>query len=75
VRSSDETRHIFVVRVWREAGGPWRGAVEHAATGQHLYFASLDEMTDYIALRLGSAGMGRRRPGAEETVAGAPGEQ
>lgn len=48
--------HRFVVRMWLEpgpeAGGRWRGAVEHVGTGQRLYFASLGDLTDFIAVRL-----------------------
>ena len=63
--TAGETRHVFVVRVWREPNaaeaGQWRGSVEHAVTGHRLYFASLDELTDFIALRLGGTGMARRQ--------------
>jgi hypothetical protein len=63
--TSDETRHIFVVRVWREAGGEqagqWRGSVEQPATGQRFYFTALEELADFIALRLPGSGMVWRR--------------
>jgi hypothetical protein len=51
--------HRFVVRVWlepgQEASGQWRGAVEHVGSGQRLYFASLGDLNDFIALRLGDS--------------------
>jgi hypothetical protein len=63
--TASENRHLFVVRVWHEPGGDggqWRGSVEHAATGQRLYFATLDQLADFIALRLPSeGGLARRR--------------
>ncbi len=48
-----EDRHVFVVRVWREAsqanpGGQWRGSVEHVPTGQRIYFASLEALLEFI---------------------------
>jgi hypothetical protein len=64
VTPSDENRHLFVVRIWREADGTgtdeWRGMVEHAASAQRIYFATLDDLADFIALRLGEGGMRKR---------------
>ncbi len=44
--------HLFVVRVWREAGasgpGAWRGSVEHIDSGQRKYFADLDDLRAFI---------------------------
>jgi hypothetical protein len=48
-----EERHLFIVRVWREAsqaapGDQWRGSVEHAPSGQRIHFASLDALTRFM---------------------------
>jgi hypothetical protein len=44
--------HLFVVRVWREAGaaGPnaWRGSVEHVESGLRRYFVDLDDLRAFI---------------------------
>ncbi len=50
--------HLFIVRIWQEASparnGPWRGSVEHVPSSQRFYFASLDDLADFIALRVSS---------------------
>lgn len=55
---SGHLRHLFIVRVWLEAGdsshaAQWRGSVEHTLSGQRLYFTSLEDLVDFIALRRG----------------------
>jgi len=49
---------LFVVRFWAEAAPQpqWRGSVEHIPTGQKLYFVSMRDLTDFIALQLGAVG-------------------
>ncbi len=48
--------HLFIIRIWQEAGqtptGPWHGTVEHIPSARGLYFASLNDLADFIALRL-----------------------
>ncbi len=50
--------HLFIVRIWQEAsqhpGGHWRGSVEHVPSAQRLYFVSLNDLNDFITLRLSS---------------------
>ena len=50
--------HLFIVRLWREAGGeaawPWRGSVEHVPSGQRLHFSTLADLTDFMTWRLDS---------------------
>jgi hypothetical protein len=54
--TSSRTEHLFIVRVWQEpsqsAPAHWRGSVEHVPSGQRVYFESLNDLTDFIALRL-----------------------
>ena len=54
---TDRSHHLFIVRLWHEPGqaatSPWRGSVEHVPSGQRLYFVSLSDLSDFIALRLG----------------------
>lgn len=54
--AAERSEHLFVVRVWQEPeqvkSGEWRGSIEHVGSGQRLYFVSLDDLNDFIALRL-----------------------
>lgn len=60
------SEHLFLVRIWLEAGQVkpvrWRGTVQHVASGQRFHFASLRDLTDFIALRL------KMVPGEGETT-------
>jgi len=51
------TEHLFIVRVWQEptqiAPAHWRGSIEHIPSAQRVYFESLQDLTDFIALRAG----------------------
>jgi hypothetical protein len=43
--------HLFIVRMWREAGTGvtgWRGSAEHTATKERIYFASLVALTEFL---------------------------
>ena len=48
-------QHLFVVRLWSEPVEKprisLRGSVEYVPTGQKLYFTSLDDLSDFIALK------------------------
>jgi len=48
-------QHLFVVRLWSETAGknqiPLRGSVEHIPSGQKFYFTSLNDLSDFIALK------------------------
>jgi hypothetical protein len=63
--SAGRTEHLFIVRLWQEktSSGEWRGFVEHVPSQQRIYFVSLNDLTDFIRLRLGdprSGETGRR---------------
>ena len=48
-----------IVRVWRERTDEdegWRGAVNHVATGRCILSADLNEILDFIRMRLAPAG-------------------
>ncbi len=64
----DHQQYLFVVRIWRESNSEqspvWRGMVEHVPFGQRLYFTSLNDLSDFIALRLGK--LPEPGPGEEE---------
>lgn len=53
---SERREHTFVVRLWVEAAGDFpatlRGSVEHVGSSRRLYFSSLADLNDFIALRL-----------------------
>jgi hypothetical protein len=50
---SARVEHLFVVRVWYEAGAAtaeaWRGSVEHTGSGARRYFADFASLTAFIA--------------------------
>jgi hypothetical protein len=45
--------HLFVVRVWYEAGladpTAWRGSIENTASGARRYFTDFQGLTSFIA--------------------------
>jgi hypothetical protein len=45
-------RHSFVVRIWREAGLPWRGWVQHAASQEQAYVQSVEELAAFLQRRM-----------------------
>ena len=40
----------FVVRLWCDAAGEWRGEVEHIQSGNRWSFASLAHTLDFLRL-------------------------
>jgi hypothetical protein len=48
-------QHLFIVRIWSEmesiSQAPYRGSVEHIASGQKFYFTSLSDLSDFIAIK------------------------
>jgi hypothetical protein len=48
-------QHLFVVRLWSETEqkprAACRGSVEHVPSRQKFYFTSLDDLSDFIALK------------------------
>lgn len=56
VGNAERAEHVFVVRIWHEAGRQadptWRGAVTLVATGELFYFTGLADLTDFISKRL-----------------------
>lgn len=55
---TERTEHLFIVRVWQEptqtAPAHWRGSIEHIPSAQRVYFESLQDLADFIAMRLGA---------------------
>jgi len=53
----DRIEHLFVVRIWFEAGAEdssaWRGYVEHVTTGARRYFSVLGELDGFIIRSMG----------------------
>ncbi|RPI30704.1 MAG: hypothetical protein EHM70_13220 [Chloroflexota bacterium] len=66
-------QHLFMVRIWYENGqdseGQLRGSVEHVPTGKRMYFASLNDMADFIAFQTG------KRPSPESLASLANGNK
>jgi hypothetical protein len=55
----ERSQHLFIVRVWcepsnEEPPGQWRGSVEHVASGQRIYFASMNDLTQFITSQTGN---------------------
>ena len=45
------TRHIYVVRTWREpgeAGGVWRASLRDGATSESRHFASAEALAHFL---------------------------
>ena len=52
-QDDERVEHVFLVRMWREPGGPtsqWRGSVQHVATGRRLFVGSPGEVGDFITM-------------------------
>ena len=47
-------REAFVLRLWRETPGSdnWRGQLQHVRTGDVLSFQDVEELFDYIRLKI-----------------------
>jgi hypothetical protein len=50
----------FIVRIWWEQGsaeeasiGHWRGWIQHVRNGNHIYFASIRDLNDFIERETG----------------------
>jgi hypothetical protein len=57
--SDSRNQSLFIVRIWKESGRDkeaWRGSVEHIATGQRLYFTSLNDLNDFIQFKVEAEG-------------------
>ena len=52
---SPGTVHSFVVRLWEEAPGRWRGRVEHLRTGQVAYVEDARALERFLARWVGTA--------------------
>jgi len=55
MKSMEREDHLFVLRVWREAGAQsagWCAAIEHVQSGKRLRSTDLREVDDFIRLRL-----------------------
>jgi len=50
----EDRTSAFIVRIWieqREVAGapvPWRGSIEHVASGESRYVTNLDEITGFV---------------------------
>jgi len=53
---AERSDHLFVVRIWREAGkdsnGQWRGSVDHVGSGRKQYFATTSDLVEFVMQRL-----------------------
>ena len=56
MENSDEGRHTFIVRIWREPreiegeAAEWRGLIESVGDGRRRYFRRLDELVDFMRI-------------------------
>ena len=65
---TERPNHLFIVRLWREPGlggdGPWRGSVQHVASGRRRYYSTMVDLTEFISARL----VGFQEEGPEHTI-------
>ena len=55
VSTNEREQHLFIVRIWRErssGNGSWRGSAKHIESGRVIVSADIDEITDFIRVRL-----------------------
>jgi hypothetical protein len=55
VTAHEREQHLFILRAWRERSSPdgaWRGSVKHVESGRTIVSADLDEVIDFIRVRL-----------------------
>jgi hypothetical protein len=53
--AGEREHHLFLVRIWRESSAQengWRGSANHVPSGRSIVSANLDEITDFIRVRL-----------------------
>jgi hypothetical protein len=83
---AEREQYLFVVRVWREPsarGATWHGSLHEPASDRHVASAGLDDLLDFIAMRVRSLALttGRESSTDEEKfdssahVARSPNEQ
>ena len=54
VKSTKETAHAFIVRIWMEprefkdAEPIWRGVIEHVGSGARVYFDKLEQIAIHV---------------------------
>jgi len=61
VTAHEREQHLFILRVWRERSshiGTWRGSVKHVESGRIIVSADLDEIVDFIRVRLAPESVG-----------------
>jgi hypothetical protein len=66
--TGEREHHLFLVRIWREpsaSDNTWRGSANHVPSGRSIVSADLDEITDFIRVRL-AAGVDPAAAGAGE---------
>lgn len=44
----DETTHSFVLRLWQETPGQWRGTIRHVQSDSRLAFLKLDQAMRWV---------------------------
>jgi hypothetical protein len=54
VKSTKDTSHAFIVRVWMEprdikdSEPTWRGVIEHVGSGARVYFDQLEQIVGHL---------------------------
>lgn len=63
MKSTKETAHAFIVRIWMEtrelkdAEPIWRGAIEHVGSGARVYFDKLEQIAIHVLPYLEAMGI------------------
>ena len=62
MKSTKETTHAFIVRIWlesreqKDAEPIWRGVIEPVGDGKPIYFINLDKVIAYLASMIEAMG-------------------
>jgi hypothetical protein len=53
--NEEREHHLFIIRIWRERSPRnhgWRGSADHVTSGRRIVSADLDEITDFVRVRI-----------------------
>jgi hypothetical protein len=54
VKSTKETTHAFIIRIWiepqdiKDAAPIWRGVIEHVGSGTRVYFNRVEQIIEHL---------------------------
>ncbi|GEM_PF-1641149 len=66
----DETTHSFVIRLWQEMPGQWRGTIRHVQSESRMAFTRLDQAVRWIERSIETKPPARVQPLARNAANG-----